>query len=158
MKQMKKSLVALAVAGAMALGAGQAQAASATGTLTLTGTVIVACSINSPTVDFGNQVPTNVSSVIQNVNIDINCGTGTPWSLSAPAGNTVTVGAVTNLAGLVRTSDGSYITSGAPLTGTGTGAVQATQVGVKLYGTTGNYGLIGGTGALAGTIPMTLTY
>jgi len=158
MKKMKKSLVALAVAGALAMGAGQAQAFTATGNVTLTGTVIVACTVSSPTADFGPQVPTNTASVTQNVSLDINCGTGTPWNLSAPLSTTVLVGAVPNLASLVDTSNNTLISGSSTKGGTGTGAVQTIQVGVKLYGTTTNSGLISGTGALSGTVPLTLMY
>ena len=151
--KLKQKLLALSVVAALA---GTAQAATETGTVTLTGTVIVGCTITSPTADFGAQVPTNTPSSIKSVNIDIKCGSGTPWSLSAPVGNTTMVGAATNLSKLQ--SSGTVISAAAPLTGTGTGAVQSTPVDVVLYGTAMNSGLIAGTGAISGTIPLTLTY
>lgn len=155
---MKLKQKILALACLAALGAGSAQAATTNGTVTITGTAVVSCTLNIPTVDFGATVPAGRGPQSKQFTVDVDCPTGTAWSLSATnAPTTITIGTNTtgNNATIMNSAGTSYINGAAALTGTGTSAAQTQTLLMKLQG--GASGLIG-TGAISGSVPITLTY
>lgn len=153
---MQQKILALALGIAM----GSANAGTATGTVTVTGTVVASCTLNSPTAAFGTNVPSSsvATSQIQAVSIDVTCSNGTPWSLAVPASIPLTVGtdSTSNVLRLETTANVSLGTT--PVTGTGNGVVQTQSLQVRAgSGTNGAAGIVG-TGAMSGSIAMTVTY
>lgn len=153
MKHLKK-LALVATLAALVGASASAFAATTTGTITLDGTAIVTCTVNSPTLALG-QIPTGQQKKVP-VTLDLNCPAGTTWSISSTGFVPITVGAdTTSNVALLQSTSGVALST-APVSGTGTGAVQATSLQL-MVDKSGLGGLVG-TGVISGTVPFTITY
>lgn len=153
MNQLKKIALFATLAALVGVSA-SASAATTNGTITLNGSAVVSCTVNSPTVNLG-PVATGVQKIAP-VTLDVNCPTGTTWTISSTGFVPITVGAdSTSNAALLQTTGGVALST-AGLTGVGTGAVQATNLQVMID-KVGLGGLVG-TGVISGTVPFTITY
>jgi len=156
MKLKQKLLAAAAVLTALSLSTA-AQAGSAAGTVTITGTAVVSCTLTSPTVDFGATVPVARGQQTKQFTVDIDCPTGTTWSLGSLATLTnITIGGAAGNSALVQNAAGTGAIAGvSQIAGTGTGVPQSQTLTMRLLGNA--TGLVG-TGAIVGSVPITLTY
>lgn len=113
-----------------------------------------ACTINSPTVNFG--VIQNGQVTVSPVSLSLNCLNGAPWALTSPISNQLVVGAdtISNQSRIETLSSTTIDTAG--VAGTGTGAAQPVNLQIRLS-STGLTGIVGA-GALSGSIPLTITY
>lgn len=156
---MKKKLVTLAILAAMGIAASApASAGSSTGNVTISGTAVVTCTISSPAVDFGAAVPVGRGAQTKTFSIDVNCPSGAAWSMtSSNTATPITVGAdsTSNNAVVMDAAGTAYISGAGAVQGVGTGAAQSTTLSVKLNGNTAG---IVGTGAISGSVPVTLAY
>lgn len=153
MNQLKK-IALLATLAALVGVSASASAATTNGTITLNGSAVVSCTVNSPTLNLG-PVATGTQKIAA-VNLDVNCPTGTTWSVSSSGFTPITVGADSTSNAALLQSTGGVALSTAPVSGTGTGAVQSTAFQV-LLDKVGMGGLVG-TGVISGTVPFTITY
>lgn len=153
MKQLKMKLLSLFVATAFGV-SGLASAATTAGTVTLTGTVAVVCAVTSPTVDLAT-VSLGTTPTPKAFTVNVTCSNGAPWSIySTNIPTTVTVGAdTTHNTAVLMDSLGTSFLNMIPITGTGTGAIQATSMTVKFVSSTGS-----GAISTPTPIPFTINY
>ncbi len=159
----KKVLLGALLAAGMVIGASGTQAATTTSTLTVTATLLSTCILTGGALVFpaysGNQV--DAAS-----NTSITCTNGTTWSLAAATRDNAATGWQLETTGVfydlytttgrtIQLSDG---TTGTPITGTGTGALDAT--GAIIYGRIAanqNF-TIANAGLRTDTVVLTVTY
>ncbi len=156
---MNKKLVLAGLAAALVACSGFASAATATGTVTVSGTSVASCTISSPTVALGNIPSGNgAAATIIPTAVSVTCPTGTPWTMTSGASNNLTVGtaaATANAVRLMNAAGTSNLASG--ITGTGTGSAQTENLSLQVADSTFATSVTT-TGAISGTVPVTLTW
>lgn len=156
---MNKKLVLAGLVAALVAGSGFASAATSTGNITVSGTSVANCTINSPTVALGNIPSGNgAPSTMVPTSVSVTCPTGTPWTMTSAGSNNLTVGtaaATANAIRLMNAAGTSTLVSG--ITGTGTGSAQTENLSLQVADPTFSTSVTT-TGAISGTVPVTLTW
>jgi hypothetical protein len=168
MKQFATKRFASAIALAMMFGiAGSASAATTTGNMTFTGTLTDApppasCNIvSAPSVDATYTVPAGgIASFQKPTSMTINCTNGTNYSLSAAADlNTLARGSDPSGMTAQILAGGSSTNIGVtPYAATGTGANEVLAMNVVFKGKSGGTLNSGETGAVSGSINLSVAY
>ena len=159
--------LALGGVAAVAVSAQPALATDTTGTLSVTATVTSNCAVSTTAVAFGNVDVTLNANVDATGGISVTCTNGTAWTAKAAAGGgsgaTITDRKMTSGANLLnyglytdsaRTTVWGDGTTGSAITGTGTGAVQASTI----YGRVPSGQTTKPVGSYADTVTVTVTY
>jgi ABC-type glycerol-3-phosphate transport system substrate-binding protein len=169
MKQFATKRFASAIALALMFGAaGMASAATTkTGNLTFTGTLTDApppasCNIvSAPSVDATYTIPNGgIASFIKSTSMTVNCTSGTNFSLTAPADlNPLARGAdPAGLTAQVLAGFAQMNIATTPYAAAGTGANQVIAMNVVFKGKAGGMINTGETGAVSGSIVLSVAY